>query len=172
MARIYSCNLLGLASHPGWDGFLGTRASLAMDVVVVVLGVLLPCLAWSVWLARNGRYTLHRRIQLALTAALLLAVGVFEVDVRINGWQSRATLTGEAPSTAVWIALAIHLFFAITTVCLWPMVLILALRRFPYPPRPSEYSAAHRRWARLAAWDLAATAVTGWIFYCLAFVAW
>ena len=46
-----------------------------------------------------------------------------------------------------------------------------ALRNFASPPEPGAHSAWHRRFGRLAAYDLLATAVTGWIFYWLAFVA-
>jgi putative membrane protein len=46
-----------------------------------------------------------------------------------------------------------------------------ALRRFPTPPAPGSHGPRHRRMARLAALDMAATALTGVIFYWLAFVA-
>ncbi len=42
---------------------------------------------------------------------------------------------------------------------------------FPNPPVPGPHSPWHRRYARLAALDMICTAVTGWIFYYLAFVA-
>lgn len=154
----------------GWDGFLGSRASWTMDALVVAMALALPCLAWSIRLVRRGHYASHRRIQLGLSAALLLAVCAFEVDVRVNGWQHRAAGEGDSPSTAVWISLAIHLVFAVTTAILWPIVAVMAVRQFPNPPSPGEFSATHRRWARLAAWDLTATAATGWFFYWMAFV--
>jgi hypothetical protein len=46
-----------------------------------------------------------------------------------------------------------------------------AIARFPVPPAPGGHGPRHRRMARLAALDLVATAVTGTIFYWLAFVA-
>jgi putative membrane protein len=53
---------------------------------------------------------------------------------------------------------------------LWTWVVWEALRRFPSPPVPGSHGPRHRRMARLAALDLLATAVTGVIFYWLAFV--
>ena len=164
--------LLGLiaeASPRGWDGFLGTRASLMMDLVVVAMALVLPVMWWSIGQVRRGRYVLHRRVQIVLSAALLIAVVGFEIDVRLNGWQARATGGVGSPTTAVWTALWIHLAFAISTALLWPVVVWRALRNFPTPPRPAEHSASHRRWGRLAAWDMTGTAVTGWGFYWLAF---
>jgi hypothetical protein len=46
----------------------------------------------------------------------------------------------------------------------------MAWRRFPNPPHPSEHSRFHLFWARLAAVDLCLTAVTGTLFYWVAFV--
>jgi len=156
---------------PGWDGFLNTRASLMMDFVVVAMVAVLGVLFWSVRQVKRGRYQLHRRVQIGLTVVLLAAVTAFEVDVRVNGWRERAAgAVDGSPEFSVWALLSVHLFFAVTTFVLWPVVAALAVRRFPNPPVPGEYSATHMRWARLAAWDLAATTVTGWLFYYFAFV--
>jgi putative membrane protein len=46
-----------------------------------------------------------------------------------------------------------------------------AFLRFPSPPTPGTHGPRHRVMARLAALDLMATAITGTIFYWLAFVA-
>ena len=51
------------------------------------------------------------------------------------------------------------------------LVLWEALARFPADPAPGSHGPRHRRMARLAAADLVLTAVTGTIFYWLAFVA-
>jgi len=160
----------------GIDGFLGTRASLMLDVVALVMFVLLPALAWSVYLVKyRQKYALHKKIQLTLGVVLLVTVGLFEVDVRLGGWRHRADASPFAsPPSAidwVWVALAIHLCFAITAAVLWIVVIVRALRQFPSPPTPSPHSAWHRRFAMAAAVDMACTAVTGLIFYYIAFVA-
>lgn len=163
----------------GIDGFLGTRASLGMDVVLVGLVALLPVLAWSVSLARRGHYLAHKRLQLFIVAALLAALVVFEIDIRlISDWKIRAA--GGAPwgrppnvwwPTGVLVALGIHLVFAVSTPVLLAWVVWEALRRFPTPPAPGSHGPRHRVMARLAAADLVLTAITGTVFYWLAFVA-
>lgn len=157
---------------PGWNGFLGTRASFMLDLVVVAMVVVVILLGWSIHQVKyHGRYTLHKRLQLTLAALLAVAITAFEIDIRMHGWQDRASgVIGGSASAAVWTALTIHLCFAITTAVLWPVVIVLALRRFPRPPAPGPHSASHRRWARLAAVDMLLTALSGWIFYILAFV--
>jgi len=161
-------------AFPGVSGFLapwGSRASLGMDVVLVGLLALLPVLALSVRAVRAGRYAVHRRLQLFIAIALALAIVVFEIDVRlVSDWRLRARPSPYWPG-GVLAALAIHLVFAVSSLVLWVWVLWEALRRFPNPPAPGGHGARHRRMARLAALDLALTAVTGCGFYWLAFVA-
>ena len=50
-------------------------------------------------------------------------------------------------------------------------MIVQALRKFDHDPLPNAYSAAHMFWAKLAAIDMLLTAITGWLFYWLAFVA-
>ena len=164
-----------IALGGGWDGFLGTRASLMLDIVFTAMFLVIPVLGWSVWLAKyRHRYTLHKQIQLILASVLAVTVVLFELDMRVNGWRERAEPSpyyGDAAGGWVWWALYIHLAFAVSTALLWAIVVVRALRNFDRTPTPGPHSAWHRRWARVAAIDMTLTAVTGWIFYWLAFVA-
>jgi uncharacterized membrane protein YozB (DUF420 family) len=166
-----------ILAYSGLPGFLGTRGSLMLDLVVVAMAVILPVLAWSVWLVRyRRRYELHKRVQTVLALVLLTTVLLFEIDMRVNGWRDRAEASPYYTSDAgdvslVFAALYVHLVFATTTAVLWTVVTIRAWRKFPSPAKPSQHSPSHRLWGRLAALDMLATTVTGWIFYWLAFVA-
>jgi hypothetical protein len=158
--------------YPGIDGFLGTRASLVLDLLVVAMVVIVVVQGWSIYEVKyRRRYNLHKWVQTAVGTVLLVAVVVFEIDIRIHGWEERSAgaLNGKASRWA-WNALYVHLWFAVSTVILWPVVIVRAWRRFPNPPAPSTHSAWHIRWAWLAAICIVATAVTGWGFYAVAFV--
>lgn len=158
--------------YPGLEGFLGTRASFMLDVLVLAMGVVVAVLAWSIFQVKyRRRYVLHKWVQVGLGLALLAAVVVFEVDVRLNGWQDRAAgqLGGHA-SRLVMTSLAVHLVFALAATILWPVVIIRALVNFPNPAVPGPHSRFHLFWARIAAIDMFITAITGWTFYYLAFV--
>lgn len=169
---------LPLAEFPGLDGFLpGSRATIMLDVVFVAMFAVVPLLGWGIWLVRARRnYALHKRVQFLLGVVLLVAVAAFEVDMQfISGWRDRAALSphfGDG-TAAHWVmrSLYIHLFFAVPTALLWVFVIVQGLRKIPNPPRPCPYSARHIVWARIAAIEMVLTAVTGWIFYWLAFVA-
>ncbi|MBX3412221.1 MAG: DUF420 domain-containing protein [Pirellulales bacterium] len=162
--------------YAGFNGFLGTRASFMLDVVFLAMFAVMPALIWSVWLVRYRRnYLWHKRVQLALAAVLAVTVVIFEVDIRVHGWRERAEAspyygTPTQPGI-VFTVLYVHLFFAVSTAILWTLVVVRALRRFPSPPVPSEHSASHLLWGRLAAIDMGLTTVTGWTFYYLAFAA-
>lgn len=155
------------------DGPLGTRASLMMDVVVLAMFLVVPVMLGSIWQVRyRRRYVLHKRVQLTLGVVLGVAVLLFELHVNLHDWQARATGTpGEPLPRAVSVALVVHLCCSIPAALLWIFVIVQGLRQFPRPPRPAAYSPRHRLWGRLAAIEMLLTAVTGWIFYWLAFVA-
>jgi uncharacterized membrane protein YozB (DUF420 family) len=167
-----------LAAYPGVNGFIpGSRATVMLDVVFVAMFAVVPVLAWSVYLVVVRRnYALHKRVQLILGVILLLAIVAFEIDIRfVSGWRERAmpspyygTSDEYGPLfTALWV----HLFFAVPTAVLWLVVIARAVRNFPSPPRPAQHSRFHVYWAKLAAAGMFMTAITGWVFYYLAFVA-
>jgi putative membrane protein len=172
------------ADLAGIEGFLRyvmpTRGSLMLDVVFVAMFAVVPLLFLSIQLAKRGQFALHKLAQLVLGSVLLVAVIAFEVDMRVSGWQHRATASpyfktasagGLDWSCPVGISLAIHLCFAIPTAILWTYVIVMALRKFPSPPKPNEHSHAHKKFSWLGTIGMVGTAVTGWAFYYLAFMA-
>jgi putative membrane protein len=157
------------------SGFLGSRGTLMLDVVFLAMFLVVPAMFFSVGIVKYRRdYANHKRLQLVLGAVLFLAVVAFEIDMRINGWEH---LAKDSPYyvkdswSAVWYALVIHLSFAIPTFLLWVFVIARALWLYPSPPVPGAHSPSHKFWGWLAVLGMTGTAITGWIFYYLAFVA-
>jgi uncharacterized membrane protein YozB (DUF420 family) len=159
----------------GISGFLGTRGSIMLDLVFLAMFAVVPVLGYSIWLVKRGNYQLHKTLQLLLGSVLLVAVAAFEIDMRFfTDWQQRAAPSPYFEAGAwclVWQSLAVHLSFAIPTTFLWIFVIVRALRQFPHPPAPNQHSQQHKLWGWLATIGMVMTAVTGWIFYWLAFVA-
>ena len=158
------------------DGFLGNRASFMLDFVFLAMFAVVPIMIWSICQVKyKQRFTLHKRVQVALGIILLVAVTLFEIDIRLNGWRDRALespyYSGNWAEGLVNWSLWIHLFFALTTTAIWIYVIPAALLRFSSPPQPGEYSARHVFWARLGAFGMTMVAITGSVFYWLAFVA-
>ncbi len=160
----------------GMNGFLGTRASLMLDVVFLAMFAVLPVMAVSIRLVKKRRqFAQHKTIQLVLATILLIAVTAFEIDMRFfTDWRARAVGSPYYSSEGwcgVWISLSIHLACAIPTLVVWTILILAALKKFPRPPLPGPHSQFHRRWGWLAALLMTSTSLTGWVFYYLAFVA-
>jgi hypothetical protein len=171
--------LLADETHRGLPGFLpGSRASLMLDVVFLAMFAIVPLLLFSVQLVRSRRrYSLHKRLQLGMATVLLVAVGLFEIDLQLfTDWEKLAEGSPYFQPASKWtspagISLLIHLSFAVPTLVLWVVVVVQALRKFPTPPLPGPHSRWHARYGWLAAIGMVLTALTGWTFYWLAFVA-
>ena len=150
-----------------------------LDFVFVALFAVMPVLAWSICLVKfrkadqPHKCEWHKRIQLVLAAILLVAVVAFEVDMRFitKDWRSLAQASPYYASQVVDYSLWIHLCFAVPTPLLWGFVIVRALWSFPKPAARCAYSQRHAMWGRMAAGSLLLTAVSGWVFYWLAFVA-
>lgn len=132
------------------QGFLGTRADLLMDIVIVALLAVVPIVLYNWHLARRGDYPRHKALQITLATLLALVVGLFEYNLRLQGGIFVATAASSyagTPTLNFWIYL--HTFFAITTLVIWIVLIALSLRRFPKPPAPNAFSGTHRLWGRV-----------------------
>ncbi|MFO1045796.1 MAG: DUF420 domain-containing protein [Planctomycetaceae bacterium] len=160
------------------DGFLGYRTSFMLDFVVVALILIVPILVYSLYVVKvQHKYVLHRNLQLLLGIILLVAVGLFEIDLQLvqGGW-AKVVAKRPTPLTAeqlnfVQTVLRVHLIFAISTPFLWAATIVLAMRRMPSPPGPSAHSKLHKSLGWISTIDIVLTSVTGLIFYYFAFVA-
>jgi len=154
-------------SYRGIQGFLGGRASLMLDVVFLAMFVVVPVLMASVYFVKYRRwYQLHKTLQLIMASVLLAAVLLFEIDMRVNGWEQRADPSPYFDPAHKWncpagISLIVHLSFAVPTLLLWIYVVVEALRKFSRPPLPGPHSRSHARWGMIAAGGMMMTAVTG-----------
>ncbi|MEQ8785990.1 MAG: DUF420 domain-containing protein [Pirellulaceae bacterium] len=164
------------ASAAPLPGFIpGSRGSLMLDVVFLAMFLIVPLMGVSIYLVKyRRRFALHKWLQIGMGVVLLVAVAAFEIDMRFfTEWEDMARPSRywvDDQWNTVWYSLAVHLCFAVPTPFLWIFVIVQALRKFPNPPRPNEYSPSHIFWARTAAIEMTLTAVTGWVFYVLAFI--
>ena len=92
-----------LAQITEQHGFLPTRGSFMLDFVFVAMIAIIPVMTWSiVYLARiRHMYELHKRVQIALALVLLVAVVLFELDVRFfTDWDGAPGGRGRRPQGA------------------------------------------------------------------------
>jgi uncharacterized membrane protein YozB (DUF420 family) len=153
------------------QGFIpGSRASFTLDLVATSLVVVVPALTLALRYAKRRDYAAHKRVQLAISLALLAVLTLFEIEMRLYGWEERAAASAYY-DTYLWPVLRLHLTVAVTTTALWTITIFLALRRFARPPRPGAHSRLHKALGWGAALGIYLTTVTGWTFYWIAFLA-
>ncbi len=141
-------------------------------VALAMLGVVF-ILSFSIYQIRvKKRPMLHRNLQIATAIILTLALIAFEVDVRFfTKWRELADSSPFYASGTVGWWLNIHLIFAIPTPFVWGFVIVTGIKRFKTGFNQGDYNRKHRILGRIAAALMFLTAITGWIFYYLAFVA-
>jgi hypothetical protein len=151
-------------------GFLGTRADILLDLVMLSLVIVVPVLIVSWVKVRAGHYTLHKGIQLTLLSVLAVAVGAFELNMRNLGGIFAATAASSyAGSFTLNFWIWFHTLLAITTSIVWIALALVSVRRFPRPPLPTEFSSTHRFWGRLGMVVMALTGLTSIPLYVYGF---
>lgn len=151
-------------------GFLGTRADILMDVVLIAMLVTPFLLVWTIRLARRGAYVQHRNLQTALLCVLLAAAALFEVDVRVSGGAD-AFLTGSrylGTPILRWL-LRVHIAVAVATFAAWTYV-VANIWRGGIEPKPDLVGPSHRRTGYLIFAGVTFTSISGACLYWLGFV--
>lgn len=144
-----------------------------LDFVGLAMLFVLASLTFSIYVVRSKKNPrLHRTIQIATAVILVFALVAFEIDVRfITKWRELAKVSPFYESGVVDWSLTIHLLFAVPTPIIWAVVIVMAMRRFKSNFSQGDFNRFHRISGRVAAVFMVMTALTGWIFYYLAFVA-
>ena len=153
------------------DGFLPmSRANFILDFLALAMVAIVPIMLLSLFQVRQKKnYLLHRKIQIVLGIVLGLAILVFEIDMRINGWRQYAEASPYY-QTLVMPALLFHLLFAIPTLFLWVYTITMAVRH-RIAASAEGHRFQHKKYGRLSAYAMIGTTLTGWLFFCLAFMA-
>ena len=148
-------------------------ASVALDILVLWAGVLIVGLAWSLYAVRfQGRYRLHRLIQAGLTGVLAVALFLLELNLFLDlTWWDRALQSPYNQRGILVPFLWTHRGIASVSCLFWLWTLVTAFHGFESPPTPGAFSRDHKRLAWVATVSVFTTAVTGWMFYWMAFLA-
>jgi len=140
-----------------------------MDLVIIAL-TLLPILMTTAfrW-ARRGRLAAHRNLQTITIALVLVAVVLFEADVRSSG--GKAAFLAHNPSRAALVGaiLQIHVAMATSTLIAWIALAATSWRRF-HRSLPGDFSRLHRRLGRATFAGVCMLSLTGALIYLLVFV--
>jgi putative membrane protein len=154
------------------QGFIpGSRATFMIDFVVVAMAAVLPLLLFSIWQVRaHLNYALHKQMQKWLAAILLVAVLLFEIEMRLVGWREQAVSSPFYPDFVMPV-LASHITIAVLTLVVWVITLYSALRSFAKSFLVTPFAHYHRVLGWFSLVGMVLTAVSGWIFFYMAFIA-
>ncbi len=151
-------------------GFLGTRADVLMDVVFLAVLATPFLLMVSFRIARRHELGRHRTLQTALLSVLLVAVMLFELDVRLSGGSGSLMKGSSYAGTGGLRALVIaHVGGNVITFIAWLVLVVMSRRRFG-AVLPGKFSLTHRR---VGTWVFGGTvygAVTAVAMYVIGFV--
>ncbi|MBC7659357.1 MAG: DUF420 domain-containing protein [Chitinophagaceae bacterium] len=152
-------------------GFIPTsRGSFVLDFIVVAMGLIVPIMLFSIRTVKiRKNLALHRLIQIGLGITLGIAIVAFELDMRINGWRHLA-MPSPYYNTLVFPALIVHLCFAVPTLVLWTYTIAQAVK-YTIEKQVNQARNQHKRLGLYSSYSMIGTAITGWIFYYLAFIA-
>ncbi len=152
-------------------GFFGTRAALYLDIVSAIV-LLLPVLLYlSIREAKKGRVKNHIVSQLAIFAATVVTVIIFEVGVRFEGGFTKF-LASSSVSEGFFIAfLILHIITALITINLWSYQIISSVKAYKRGLFSEEVKLRHKQigfWLSLA---ILFTVIQGIAIYYLLFIA-
>lgn len=152
-------------------GFLGTRADFLMDVILVVILATPFILIKSIQWVRSGQHRKHRNVQMSLIVVIMLAVILFELNVRLSGG-SGSLIEGSAYQNHTgfkWL-LFFHIIVAVFSFSSWVGLAWWSHKRYQ-SSLPGLSRHVHKLWGKLIFSGVSLTAITGGAVYYLGFVA-
>ncbi len=153
------------------DGFLGSRGDVLIDLVILSFFAILPLLVISWWYAKNKNYVHHRRLQIGLAILLVVAVGLFEIDLSLSGGVFELTRESAYSGTGLLNSIIYgHTLVAMASVLVWTPLIYLSLKRFGNPPVSGAFGHRHRFWGRTGMVLMMASGFSALPLYYLGFV--
>lgn len=141
-----------------------------MDVVIVSLVVIVPLLLWSWARARSADFSTHRNVQIGLFSVLVVAVALFETDIKMSGGIFELMKGSRYDGTTLLKAsVYIHTAFSILTSLVWVGLILFSVALFGHPPRAGRYGTAHRIVGTIGMIGMVLTSITGVELYILGF---
>ena len=146
-------------------GFLGTRADLIVDSIMVITGFLPFFLLYSFYFASKGRYTLHKNLQLLLLLVGTISVIALELDIRLGDIKSASMQSSFYGTTSLKAIFAIHLLFAISSFFLWSWMVF----KFSFLGTKEIKHSKHKLFGKALFIDIVFTLISGWALYIMSF---
>jgi len=151
-------------------GFLGTKAPFFMDFVTLIVALLPLLVGVAISFARNRKYTLHARVQMAILIVSVIVVGYFEYGVRLGGGYETFVQNTHVSHDYLFIVLMVHIAISVFTLGIWGSTIWRALSDSRQGGLPGNYSKVHKKAGIRTFIGIVLTSLTGIWVYLLLFV--
>ena len=152
-------------------GFLGTRAPIFMDIIVIIVGLLPFLIAFTIWFAINKMYGLHRFFQTILFVVTIVALVYFKYGMYMAGGFDVYIKGSSIDSTIAFYFLVFHIVIASITLIMWFATMKFASGDNRRKALPGLYSNSHKKSGKRLAFAILLTSITGVIVYWMLFIA-
>jgi len=152
-------------------GFLETRASLSMDLIISFL-VILPILSGiSIFFAIRQKLALHQSTQFLLFFLTLIFLGLFTYIVYYIKGIEFLLQESSVGSTKAFLILVAHAIISLTTLVLWMFALLYALSDRKRRALSGLYSQSHKEAGKGVFKSILLTSLISVISYWVLYVA-
>ncbi len=151
-------------------GFLGTRAPLFMDEVMIIVALLPFLIGLGIWLAILGHHKLHYRFQTILFMVTVVVLGYFEYGTKVGGGFKEYIKDSSIEATLALSFLIFHIIIASITIIMWAWTLKVSFADRKRKALPGVYSSSHKKSGRVVAFLILLTSVTGVGVYWILFI--
>lgn len=151
------------------DGLFGTRADFIIDSILIFFIAAPFIMYFSLRLAKSGKHRTHRKIQVGLLLAMLIAVLILELSIRFGSVTDAVAASAFADTWILFVIFSVHLSVAVPTLLSWITLTIFSWSRF-LQILPGGFSFRHILWGRLTFFGLCLTSATGFGLYVMEFV--
>lgn len=151
-------------------GFLGTEASLYMDLTTIYFAFLPLLLAYSIKAAIKNQIKTHMRSQIIIFIITLIVIIIFETGIRIEGGFIEYADKSKIPFSYLFAFLTIHINVAIVSIFSWIYLLFATLKVYKRGNLSISERKSHKKMGKYVFMGLFSTSLMGVAMYLSLFV--
>ena len=152
-------------------GFLGTRATFLIDIIVSFLVTLPIFIIISIFFAKSNYIKIHQLFQVFLLLLSMGSLALFAYSVHyIEGFDTLLQQSSVGIKK-VFTLLALHITIVIITILMWVLTIFYALNDRKRRALPGVYSKAHGRAGRRVFSAIVLMALTSLSIYWVLYIA-
>jgi len=158
-------SLLNIVNMLQTTGFLETRASLYIDIIITFMGMLPIIIGFSIFMAKRGSLKIHQFLQLLFFFLTLISLSSFAYSIHYMFGLTLLMEESSFSSVQTFTLLLLHIFIAITTMVMWFFTLIYAFADKKRKALPGLYSESHRKSGRRVFLGIFLTSLSSLVLY-------